>query len=301
MHYFVNAFDCLCQKTDPVHHNRCPVALGTKPQVSVILPLIEDSVLRMAVGSHKEVYSRSDSSLHGESFMNVLIPPTFAIIFMSGRTIHGGGPSTLRNTRVFSIYSPEDIFTTLDNKNYRGRNVSACLDTCQKCLDLKHFKDKVCGDLFPCFDEWDYDIDVGELLFHFNIKQHGFCVLKVTTMENLTQQVINEVNTFERGGNGVTFRAMGQEEDTSLNNRKILNVGGYLDEFLLIADKWKGRLNDYHSQCSLEIESFLATTFDTTYKHRGMTVLTNTGNVDMQSLHLDSMPDCKCDQLLNDI
>ena len=22
MHYFINAFDCLCQKTDPVHHNR---------------------------------------------------------------------------------------------------------------------------------------------------------------------------------------------------------------------------------------------------------------------------------------
>ena len=34
MHFFINAFDFLCQKTDPVHNNRCPVALNANPQVS---------------------------------------------------------------------------------------------------------------------------------------------------------------------------------------------------------------------------------------------------------------------------
>ena len=125
MHYFINAFDSLCKKTDPVHHTRCPVALKANPQVSVILPLVEPSVLRMAVGSHRKIYSRSHTSLHDESFINVMIPPTFAIIFFSGRTIHGGGPSTFTNTRVFSIYSPKEMFTTLENKNYRGRHVTA--------------------------------------------------------------------------------------------------------------------------------------------------------------------------------
>ena len=217
----------------------------------------------MAVGSQREIYTRSHTSLHGESFINVTIPPTFAIIFLSGRTIHGGGPSTFTNTRVFSIYNSEEMFTVLENKNYRGGHVTACLDKYTKCLDLKDINEIVGGGLFPSFDEQDYDIDVGELLYHFNIKQHGFCILKVTNIEKLTQEIITEVNTFESGGKGVTFRSMGQEENAALNNRKILNVGGYLNEFLLFADKWKGVLNLYHSECSLAIESFLSIQFNT--------------------------------------
>jgi hypothetical protein len=49
------------------------------------------------------VFTTSHNSLHGESLINVTIPPTFAILFLSERTIHGGGPSVLKNTRVFSI------------------------------------------------------------------------------------------------------------------------------------------------------------------------------------------------------
>jgi hypothetical protein len=94
-------------------------------------------------------------------------------------------------------------------------------------MDLKNFKEKAGGGLFPCFEEQDYDIDVGELFYHFNMKQHGFCILKVTNVEKLTQEIIKEVNTFESGGKGVTFRAMGQEVNTSLNNRKILRMSSY--------------------------------------------------------------------------
>ena len=249
MHYFINAFDYLCQKTDPVHDIRCPVAQNARPQISVILPLYEPSILRMAVGSHKEMYRRRYNSLHGESLLSVMIPPTFAILFLSGRTIHGGGPSNLKNTRVFSIYNSEEVFSVLENKNYRGGHVTYCLDGCQKCRDMTKFKAMVGGGLYPAFEEEDYDVEVGELLYHYNLKQHGFCVLKVSKIDNLSQAIITEIEQFEKGGNGVSFRSMGQEENTSLNNRKVLNVGGYLNEVQLLADKWKGDLNYYYTEC----------------------------------------------------
>jgi hypothetical protein len=94
---------------------------------------------------------------------------------------------------------------------------------------------------------------------------------------------------------------MGQEVNANLNNRRILNVGGYLNELLLFADKWKGVLNDYHLECSLTIETYLSIVFLTNYKHRGMTALTNHDIVNLQSLYLDSKPDCTCDEIIKNI
>ena len=61
--------------------------------------------------------------------------------------------------------------------------MTSCLDGCSKCLDMKDFKSKVDDGLFPNFNVVDYDIEVGDLLYHFNLKQHGFCILKVTKTE----------------------------------------------------------------------------------------------------------------------
>jgi hypothetical protein len=52
----------------------------------------------------------------------------------------------------------------------------------------------------------------------------------------------------------VTFRSMGQEVNAALNNRRILNVVGYLNELLLFGDKWKGHMvvlsqNKQHCAC----------------------------------------------------
>ena len=128
-----------------------------------------------------------------------MISSTFAILFLSGNSIHGGGPSTFTNIIVFSIYSSEGMCTVLENKNYRRGHI------CTKCLDFKDFKEKVGGGLFPSFEEEDYDINVGELLYHFNIKRHGFCILKVTNTEKLTQEIITEVKKIESGGKGVSY------------------------------------------------------------------------------------------------
>ena len=70
----------------------------------------------------------------------------------------------------------------------------------------------------------------------------------------MTQEIITEVKKFESGEKGVTFRSMGQEVNAALNNRRILNVVGYLNELLLFGDKWKGHMvvlsqNKQHCAC----------------------------------------------------
>ena len=55
------------------------------------------------------------------------------------------------------------------------------------------------------------------------------------------------------------------------------------------------------TSCGKSIENFLSSQFGTTYDKKGITCLMNDGVEGDQILHLDSCPDCKCNELFKKV
>ena len=208
--FFLNSLKRLLPQ--PIHHEGdCPLAKASPPAFSIILPFTEETNFRVAVGSHHLARTNNSLIYHRETVITITIPPTYCIIFNHHLTVHGGGSSTKKNTRLFAISSPANRKLSVDNSNVI-RGVNQCQLNCEKCMLLKKYKEDNNGFLIPFEGRDGSAIDVLSTLNDYNLSDHGFCILRVSRSKELTQGIRNQVRYMDRKGNGVRFYSIGQEE-----------------------------------------------------------------------------------------
>ena len=111
-----------------------------------------------------------------ETIVDIPIPTQYILLFYHEGFLHSGGPGTGTCARMFSVFAPKHVRTTLQNRNYSD-TYNGCPDTCKLCHVL-HSKKKITGLLH--FDE----NTLGQTLdnpFKFNLWNDGFCLIKVAT------------------------------------------------------------------------------------------------------------------------
>lgn len=77
------------------------------------------------------------------------------------------------------------------------------------------------------------------------MEEHGFCVLKTASKDNLKPGIINQVVELDRDGNKIKFGSIGQEELDLGGTRDILDIGMQLNPDMLLQKEVKGNINDY--------------------------------------------------------
>ena len=87
-------------------------------------------------------------------------------------------------------------------------------------------------------------IAVGETIFYYNLRSHGFCVFKV--VEKINSSALNQALLIGEGRRkGVKFNSLGQEEEGSYNSsgeRGMLDVGKALNSESILDSVIKTRL-----------------------------------------------------------
>ena len=178
---------------------------------SVIMPLLDNTKVRIAIGSHSIPRSKGSVTFHSQSVIEVTIPPTYVLIFNYNSTVHGGGPSNSKNTRIFTIVGDKNCLKTIEESNTIN-GIIVCGDGCDICSIMKRMRNANNGFVLP-FEEGSHcKQKVGNLLNDYQLKRHGFCILKVSTDSMLTATVKNQVSFLDEK-KGIKFYSIGQEED----------------------------------------------------------------------------------------
>ena len=298
--FFLSSLKTLIPKA--LHpHKDCPVLhLGYKSsKFSCILPLIRETKLRMVFGSNrlpKEKKKGGETqqyyTIHRESIVEVTVPVTFCILFYYNRTIHGGGPSEKMNVRMFGVYAPIDVFGCAEEQNYT-RMLRYCNEPCDDCTRLRILKESQNGNIIPSSKESN-KLKLFETLNDFDLKNHGFCIVKVADV--LSPAVANQAEKIGNGQTkGIKFKSIGQEELNCGGTRNVIDKGSELCPEHVMSKRIMSELDKYLSTCRLNICAFLETAYTgTTFQEKGRNLVKSNGNVGYQTLHLDGTPDCTC-------
>ena len=101
------------------HHNCCSLSQFHPPILSGILPLSDETIVRIAIGSHREIKKKDGFvTRHNSTLVDVLIPPQYLLLFYYEGLLHAGGPGTMPCERMFTICGPKTKHASLQNKNY---------------------------------------------------------------------------------------------------------------------------------------------------------------------------------------
>ena len=196
--YFHLALDKLLEKTSPNHHPRCPL-FHELPLISVITPLIEETKVKVVFRSHESVYGNGYCPNHEGHILDVTISPGHALLFYHGRKIRCGGDSRLKCTRLFQIFGPTSKFAFLENRNHKEHVRNCNKDTRIMCKDIREFETEIGGDFFSIFHGVEYNKDIGTTVCDYDLKRHGFCVLRVGNPSQLTQHIVSNVKKLKEG------------------------------------------------------------------------------------------------------
>ena len=139
-------------------------------------------------------------------------------------------------------------------------------------------------------------ITVGETIFDYNLRCHGFCVLKV--VEKINSSALNQALLIGEGRRkGVKFNSLGQEEEGSYNfsgERGMLDVGKALNSESVLDSVVKTYLKDFLNVARGKSCEFLKREFGSDYDEKGRTLLRSVGTLGNQKLHVDARLDCTC-------
>lgn len=267
------------------------------PTLSAIVPLIETTLLRVTIGSHREKLKNGKKTYHQELDIDVPVEAGCCICFLSDATIHSGAPSDGKKcTRFFYIFDHKEKVTALENQNYSSA-LKSCERSCKTCTKILKLKGKNDGCLIPF-------LTTDEIINLFNIKDHGFCVLRFQSTQKRSYKngVTNKVWIIENGldmhmkfedkqKKNISFTSIGQEEQRSRDGKRLIleNKGSCIQQFL--DRQVSGNLKDYLLLAERKIVSHVNAVFPgCTYEPKGRTILKNEGIIGYQNVHLDKKP-----------
>ena len=294
---FIAAFNTIVVPDISVFHtHNCNLRRNEiNPFFSCITSINEETNIRMAVGSHH--LPRSDCGrtiFHRESVVSITIPPTFCILFYHNRTVHGGGISDCLNLRIFGMYGPKDRFGSTEGRNYL-KEVHPCNDDCVHCRQLHRFKVANGGRLMPLLDN-PKKKRIGDTLFDYTLKTHGFCILKID--DKISPFAISQaVFIGEDKAKGMKFNSLGQEEERGVHvigQRGMIDVGKALSSEHVLQNGVKNYLKDFCNIARERTCSYLKQEFGNDYEEKGHTFLRSMGSLGNQKLHVDAKIDCNC-------
>lgn len=292
---YVVTLQQLLQPSIP-HCPTCSITTESRPVLSSITSLKESTVVRVAVGSHKQSWTDNKVLIHDAAVIDVHVPPTYSLLFFHHSTIHSGGPASTPSLRVFSTFGPVNEPKCNSNRNHLDVH-KYCNNDCKQCRMLRVLKRQFSDNLFPCFDELIGKQSVGDLLGLYDLDKHGFCVIKVAESSVLSKSLVNLIEQKYEKCNGIKFRKLGQEEVSSkiMGNRCILdNEGSFLNTKMLLEQKCEDVMKDYFNECESNIAHYLSTKYGTYYEEKEKSLLMNIGKVGYQKLHTDGGQKCNC-------
>ena len=292
--FFLSALRSVLPSSTNPHKSGCPAEnVYSPPFISCILPINQDTILQMAVGSHNQPREGKHHIIHHKSIIDVTVPKTCCILFFRDRTIHSGGHSDGLNVRMFGLYGKHSAFACLENKNYSSMLKMCDKKICKECIRLNRYKANTGGSFVPPSKDVK-KLKLLECCNEFELITHGFCVVKVC--DKLPPSVMNQAHMVgSEKTKGIKFQSIGQEEFTSDGSRDILNVGSELSSGSLLEKRLNGKLDEYLSSCSKNICNFLEQKYAVAFTEKGRTLLRSNGPVGNQQLHLDGNYDCTCD------
>ena len=284
--FFLNTLNhCLTEHTPHSPNASIPVPRNDS-LFSIILPLVDATVVRVAVGSNNLKRINGIVQYHRESLIEVNIPTTYALIFNYHSTIHGGGSSNTPNTRLFAVMGDKSIKHTLQTEN-KTRGLIPCGEDCMPCSTLKVIKTSNSGSLIPFQEGSNKEKKVGETLNDFNIDEHGFCIMKVCNETNHTSTVINQVKIFDEK-RGVKFYSLGQEiSKDGGGKRQMLMTTTDINTDFLLRKKTVGALASFIDLVLKNVSDTFSQKFGREFEIKGRTLLQNDGILGNQMLHTD--------------
>ena len=255
------------------------------PTLASIQPIIESCVVRINVCSHNSDLVNGRKVYHEFLNFDVTIKPGHCLLFIHDGTVHGGGPSSTPCTRYFTIYGSKEKRVVVSNGN-NVKEVIKCTGFCSICQNGESYlKRSDGGTLFHGMINEDLD--------KFNIEDHGFCVLQLKTKKIVKNRIVNNVRFIEQGFTKMKFHSIGQEEIQNKNGkRNVLSKNGrnVICEDQILSKAIKGDLSHYMNECHDYVVNWLTLRYSNDYERKGSTILTNSGEVKYQKLHLDALP-----------
>ena len=274
------------------HKDNCPMKENNNV-FSVIMPLMDTTMVRISIGSHKIARSNGCLQYHSESVIDVHVPATYALIFNHNSTVHGGGQSSTKNTRIFAVIGEAEYRITLEGSN-TIQGIQSCIDNCSTCSILKRIKESNNGQFLPFLEGSPRKKKRGELLNDYTLSQHGFCILRVSNDTDLSSTVQNQT-LFLEDKKGIHYQSIGQETiDNRGGKRQMLSNSTELNADILLEKKLFGKLSMYIQESLETICNFLSSIYRKEFKLKGKTILQNKGEIGYQKLHTDGRVECKC-------
>ena len=278
------------------HHNCCSLSKFHPPILSGILPLSDETIVRVSIGSHREKKDNNGFvTRHNSTLVDVHIPPTYILLFYHEGLLHAGGPGTMQCERMFAIFGPKTKHASLQNKNYSG-NISVCEGECVVCNILKTKKETTGNIVLPGRFRDRKDTLLGTLLYDYTLWEDGFCVLKISD-ETCPKEQLQEFIQSSR------FNSMKQEEEDVDNEvhfdgeRCMLDKGTALTSDEYLRKKLHSDVREFIQGCYDTAASYLNKITKVNYDMKGHTMLLNKGRVGYQTLHMDDENKCSCEHL----
>ena len=178
--------------------------------------------------------------------------------------------------------------------NVENENNSTCLKRCERDCKLCANVTNIClrtgkNKIFPALTSED-------LKRFFNLEDHGFCILEVKKKEFFKKEgkgYKNAMFLVENNFTNIKFQNLGQEESKGhTGKRNILALTGREVEKPenVLAKGSKDHLKTYYKECDDAIINFLNAKYNCRYEMKGKTLISNTGVLEHQNMHLDSIP-----------
>ena len=275
------------------HDNDCHLSRPHPPILSGILPLFDETIVRVSIGSHREKRTREHKyERHDSTVIDVLIPPKYILLFYHEGFIHGGGPGTKQCARIFTVFGPATLVANLENKNY-STNMIPCQQSCMICSVLNSKKAATGNITLPNRSEHEHENKVGTLLYDNTLWGDGFCVLKVIDEKAYKKIPMTQLQNFIKSSK---FQSLKQEETMALQKGKrcMLDTSTALNSSEYLEKKLDINVKSFLTKCYEATTSYLKTLTNTNYDLKGHTMLLNKGEVGYQTLHMDDQNKCSC-------
>jgi hypothetical protein len=195
-----------------------------KPTLASIFPLKENTKVRISVGSHLELCHEGQRIYHPSLNMDVDIPFGCCLFFYRNLTVHGGGPNesdTNTCTRLFAVYAPERTPAFYEDSN-SSRRIKPCDEGCKTCGLVDTFKKNNGGNLFMNLEDTVIKQNIGDVIYDYNLEEHGFTILKVFDAKRTKNGIVNSIEKLEKGQSNIKFSSMGQEEDRIHKGKRMI-------------------------------------------------------------------------------
>ena len=278
------------------HNPRCPLSSFYPPILSGIFPFVEETVVRVSIGSHRlPLTDNKLSLLHDSTLIDICVPPQYILLFYHEGFIHGGGPSTKSCARMFTLFGPTRRRASLQNQNYSG-NITECGLSCFLCKVL-HSKRKATG-IVHLNENKDETVDTSSEQT-FNLWDDGFCLLKVAEDEQFKNFPTLSLSNFINNHN---FNSLNQEiRDNEADGRRcMLKKGSELTYDRFFEKNLPQDILNYLNNCYRCVISYLEKTTYASYEMKGQTMLVNKGKLGYQRLHMDDKSKCCCNKFKTD-